>query len=272
MVMDKNDDERWLAGAVEIVHGAGARLLSHFDVARRGALDVPGVSSAVHAIDEFVAEDLRRGLSRLVPEVGWFDDQEEGGDLPPGAFWVCDPVSGVVNYVQGLIEWCTSATLIVDNEAILTVVHAPLTKETYTAQRGRGAWLNGRTIRPSTRRDLRVAMVATSQAYAVQENPELAQRIGRSLTSVMRKTMLVRSGVPASMLVAYVADGRLDAFWLHGSNRADLLAGGLLAREAGAIVSDAEGSAPWTGASSSFVAAAPGLHAAFLGALGGANA
>ncbi|MEU8791367.1 inositol monophosphatase family protein [Streptomyces sp. NPDC048643] len=214
--------------------------------------------SALAANDDAALDVLRPRLERLRPEAGWVEEELAGGALPPGEWWVVDPAEGNVNHLHGLPEWGVTATLVRDNQPVLTAVHLPLTGETYTALAGGGAYLDGRPLHVSETTDLGLSLVATSQARP-DEDESITQRIGSSITAMLSDALVVRTSVPATLHLLNVAAGRIDAFWQFAGARADLLPGALLVAEAGGRISDAEGR-PWTPASESLLAAAPGVH------------
>ncbi|GAA2977889.1 inositol monophosphatase family protein [Actinokineospora diospyrosa] len=183
--------------------------------------------------------------------------------LPDGE-WVVDAIDGAVQYLHGLPQWCTTVTLVRDGAAVLTVLHSPTLGETYAAERGKGAWRDGRPIRPSTKTSLAAALAGSTHPHHRQPGANAAA--GRALPGMLDALGAVRNLGPTSWQVADVAAGRLDLFWLFGRDAENLLGAALIAAEAGAVVSTADGS-PWTAAAPDFLAAAPGLHAAAVGAL-----
>ncbi|MQY29574.1 inositol monophosphatase family protein [Nocardia aurantia] len=210
--------------------------------------------------DDTVADLLRPRLHALRPGAGWVEEELDGGALPGGEWWVVDPAEGNVNHLHGLPEWAVTATLVRDNQPVLTVVHLPLTGDTYTALTGAGAHLDDRPLRVSATTDLRLGIVATSQARP-DEDEKVVRRVGASITEMFLDALVVRVAVPATLHLANVAAGRIDAFWQFAGARADLLPGALLVTEAGGRISTTDGR-PWTPDSDSFLATAPGVHAA----------
>jgi myo-inositol-1(or 4)-monophosphatase len=223
--------------------------------------------SALHANDEAVLEPLRPRLTEIRPGAGWVEEELEGGELPPGEWWVVDPAEGNVNHVQGMPEWGVTATLVRDNEPVLTVVHLPLFDATYTALVGHGAHVNGRALRVSEKTELRLGIVGTSQAVP-DPSPETHRAMSGSIAAMLRDALLVRVSVPATLHLLNVAAGSMDAFWQFAGTRADLLPGALLVAEAGGVITDVRGT-PWTTRSESFLAAAPGVHKAAVESLSG---
>ncbi|MFB7244349.1 inositol monophosphatase family protein [Streptomyces populi] len=214
---------------------------------------------ALAANDDAVLDVLRPRLTLLRPDARLAGDELAGGALPPGEWWVLDPAEGNVNHLHALPEWAVTATLVRDNQPVLTVVHLPLTGETYTALAGAGAHLDGRPLHVSHTTDLGLSLVATSQARP-DEDEKVVRRTGSSITAMLLDALVVRTSVPATLHLLNVAAGRIDAFWQFAGARTDLLPGALLVAEAGGRTTDAEGR-PWTPESESFLAAAPGVHA-----------
>ncbi|MFE3635527.1 inositol monophosphatase family protein [Streptomyces sp. NPDC059168] len=240
------------------VRAAGAALRERFgEVVRYETREE--LMRALAANDDTALDILRPRLTRLRPDAGWVEDELDGGALPPGEWWVVDPVEGNVNHLHALPEWAVTATLVRENQPVLTAVHLPLTGETYTALTGAGARLDGRPLHVSRTADLGLGIVATSQARP-DEDEEVVRRVGSSITAMLFDALVVRTAVPATLHLLNVAAGRIDAFWQFAGARADLLPGALLVTEAGGRISDAEGR-PWTPRSESFLAAAPGVHA-----------
>ncbi|MCX4775827.1 inositol monophosphatase family protein [Streptomyces sp. NBC_01264] len=213
---------------------------------------------ALAANDDAALDILRPRLTGLRPDAGWVEDELDGGALPPGEWWVVDPAEGNVNHLHALPDWAVTATLVRENQPVLTVVHLPLTGETYTALTGAGAHLEGRPLRVSPTTDLGLGIVATSQARP-DEDETVVRRVGSSITAMLSGALVVRTSVPATLHLANVAAGRIDAFWQYAGARADLLPGALLVTEAGGRITDTQGR-PWTPQSESFLATAPALH------------
>ncbi|MEU7259208.1 inositol monophosphatase family protein [Streptomyces rimosus] len=250
-------DADLLAQTAIAVRAAASVLRERFgDVVRHRTREE--LMRALAANDDAALDVLRPRLTLLRPDARFVEDELAGGALPPGEWWVLDPAEGNVNHLHALPEWAVTATLVRDNQPVLTAVHLPLTGETYTALAGAGARLDGRPLHVSRTTDLGLSLVATSQARP-DEDEKVVQRIGSSITAMLFDALVVRTSVPATLHLLNVAAGRIDAFWQFAGARADLLPGALLVAEAGGRISDAEGR-PWTPLSESFLAAAPGVH------------
>jgi myo-inositol-1(or 4)-monophosphatase len=258
------EDALLLQQTTKVLHHAGQILLQRFDNDTR-PLDLPSLLDMIDANDKAVTGQLRDQLAAIRPQARWLEDEKATGPLPAGEWWVVDTVEGNVNHIHGMGDWGVTATLVRNNEIVLTVVDEPLTSRVYTALRGGGAFLNGRPLQTSHKRDLRAALVSTGQA-APGEDAQTRECMARSIAVMLEQALLVKVAVPATMQLAHVAAGRLDAFWQPSNVLSGLVAGALLVREAGGVVTDWHG-APWTLASPDFAAAAPGLHVTLVQAL-----
>lgn len=207
---------------------------------------------------------IRPHLETLRPRVPWLEELDSNAVVPQdGEVWVVDVVDGAVQYLQDLPQFCVSLALVRDAEPVAAVLHAPLLGQTYMAARGHGATRDGRPIAPSAKTDPAAALVATSQPPFIARQPDAAQEAGRSLAALLPHVGAVRNLGPTSWQIADTAAGRIDAFWEFGRDDANLLPGALIAREAGAVVSDADGQ-PWRAGADSFLAAPAALHERLL--------
>jgi myo-inositol-1(or 4)-monophosphatase len=251
------EDESLLPTVVAALSAAGERLLDRFSTEPR-LRSRDEVVAALRDNDAASLDVLREPLSRARPDVGWVEDELEGGVLPPGEWWVTDAVEGNINHVHGMSDWCVTATLVRDNDPVLTAVHLPVSGDTYTARKGAGAYLGSRRLRPSTKTEINAALVGTGQARP-GEDKETHRRIGLSVTAMLASALVLRVSVPATIQLIQVAAGRMDVFWQYSQVRSGLLAGALLVVEAGGTVTDTRGNR-WGLASEDFLAAAPLLH------------
>lgn len=257
-------DHALLPIAVAAVHAAGNRMKERFLPDSRPR-DLQDIGSMIHANDGMSMGILRQALAQAAPTIKWAEDEAGGGALPPGQWWVTDPVEGAVNHIHGMTQWCVTITLVRHNIPVLTVVYLPMTGHTYTALRGGGTALNGAPLQASTKTALNAAMVGTGQAVP-GESADTYRRIGQSVTAMLSAALVVTVSVPATLQLIHIAAGRLDVFWQYSNVRSGLLAGALLVAEAGGTVTDIDGQ-PWSLHSKNFLASAPALHQAAVEAL-----
>ena len=181
---------------------------------------------------------------------------EDDGSLPGRVRWIVDPLDGTVNYLYGLRAWAVSIAAEVDGAVVAGVVEVPRHGETFTAVTGQGAWLHRgearQALRCSSGVPLDQALVGTGFGY----DPGRRQVQGEVVAALLPHIRDIRRGGSAAVDLCSVAAGRLDAFYERGLNYWDFAAGGLIAREAGALVGGLAGRAEST---SMAVAAGPGL-------------
>lgn len=152
--------------------------------------------------------------------------------------WIIDPLDGTTNYAHGYPCFCVSVGLEHKGRMEVGVVYDPMRDEMFTAERGQGASLNGRSIHVSPVETLDRALLCTGFPYDVRERSEFA----RHFANFIMNAQAVRRDGAAALDLAYVAAGRFDGFWEEGLKPWDVAAGSLLVEEAGGRVSKYDGS------------------------------
>ena len=237
--------EHFLSVAQHTAGRAGAVLMEHFGKLRPAEIASKSVArdlvtAADLASERVLVECLRRELPGHAIEA-----EEETRDARGGADelrWFLDPLDGTLNFVHQLPAFAVSLGLLRGTTPLVGVVHAPRLGETFTARAGGGAFVNGERIQVSRCTQLGEALLATGFPYrrGQLEHDNLAN-FGRFFYDVRE---LRRMG-SAAVDLAFVAAGRFDGFWeLHLAPH-DVAAGALLVREAGGVVTDAEGGEDW---------------------------
>lgn len=226
---------------IKAARAGGNVLLRHMH--RLDALNVVEKDRHDYAseVDGMAEAEVIKELRRANPEYAILG--EEGGVMKGnrGASrytWVIDPLDGTSNYLRGFPHWCVSIALVEDGEPIHGVIFDPLRNELFTATRGGGAQLNERRIRIGERRDLGGAMLATG--FAPRERARAGAQL-ECIRQLLRDAEDVRRTGSAALDLAYVACGRVDAYFEAGLKPWDIAAGVLLVREAGGRVADFKG-------------------------------
>jgi myo-inositol-1(or 4)-monophosphatase len=166
--------------------------------------------------------------------------EESGIQGESDTVWIIDPLDGTTNYLHGFPVFAVSIGVQIKGRMEHAVVYDPLRQELFTATRGQGAHLEGRRIRVSGQKQLERSLIGTGFPFR-QADQEIGPYMDM-LGNVIRGTAGVRRPGAAALDLAYVAAGRLDAFWETGLKSWDLAAGSLLIREAGGIISGLDGS------------------------------
>jgi len=161
---------------------------------------------------------------------------EEGKDY----LWVIDPLDGTTNFLRGIPHFAVSIACKYRGRLEHAVIVDPVRQEEFTASRGRGAQLNGRRLRVSSRTSLDGALLGTGFPFRDNQMADLDNYLGM-FRSLVGQTAGIRRAGAASLDLAYVAAGRFDAFWESGLSEWDMAAGVLLIQEAGGLVSDFNG-------------------------------
>ncbi len=192
----------------------------------------------VSEVDQAAEDAIVSTLREAYPTHGFL--AEEGGEKNGRAdyVWVIDPLDGTTNFLHGFPQYCVSIALLHKSVPQQAVVFDPNRNELFTATRGSGAYLNDRRIRVSKAHRLEDALVGTGCPF--KEMGHVGQYLGM-LETMMRTCSGVRRAGAAALDLAWVAAGRMDAFWEIGLSPWDMAAGALLIREAGGLVGDFDG-------------------------------
>ncbi len=180
-----------------------------------------------------------------------------------GQMWYIDPLDGTTNFAHGLPVFCVSIGYADDQGMRLGVVFDPTRDEMYAAERGQGAWLNEDRLAVSSADELLQCLLTTGFAY---ENWVIETNLAH-FSRFQRLTQGVRRLGSAALDLCYVAAGRLDGYWEASVYPWDLAAGGLIAAEAGALVTNLRGGPDYLTRPCSILAANPSLHAKMLAEL-----
>ena len=228
------------------------------------SLKGPGnfVSAADHRAEQIIYDELRRareGYAFLMEERG----EVEGADKTHR--WIVDPLDGTTNFLHGIPIFNISIGLERDGQMVAGVVYNPAMNELYTAEKGKGAFLNDRRLRVAGRKSLMDCVVGTG-------TPTMSAKVHEAflgeVRAVMNQVASFRRFGSAALDLCYVASGRLDGFWERHLNAWDMAAGILMIREAGGFVSDLGGGHDMFG-TSSIVAGNAFVHKSLLGLVGG---
>lgn len=229
------------------------RLHTPKDVSFKGRADI--VTDVDLAAEKAVLELLREEY----PDFGILAEESTPLESASPYTWVVDPLDGTRNYAQGIPHFCTVIALAYQNRPVVGVTYDPVREELFTAERGKGAFLNGESFTVSVKEELSQSLLCCDLGY-VDEKAGLAIDLIRSLWPGMLSLRLMGS---AALGVAYAAAGRVDLYFHHSLSPWDIAAGLVLVEEAGGIVVDKQGQ-PANLRTASVIAANPRLVSDFL--------
>jgi myo-inositol-1(or 4)-monophosphatase len=234
----------WVPKAAAIAREAGARLREFY--AQGVETEYKGDVDLVTVADRAMEKLIRARLGEAFPDHGIFGEEGTRERLEAEFRWYVDPLDGTTNFAHGFPQFAVSMGLEqrpagtapdADGTLVAGIIYDPLRDELFTAERGRGALLNGRRMQVSRARELAEALLATgfpSRKRHASPNIHFYQEF------TLRSHGVRRAG-SAALDLAYVACGRLDAYWEFNLNTWDTAAGILLVEEAGGRVTDFAG-------------------------------
>jgi len=224
--------------AVRAARRAGDIISRSFD--ERDKLDIRQKQERdyVTEVDHKAEQAIIRDIQRHYPSHGIV--AEESAPINPGASiqWYIDPLDGTTNFIHGYPHFAVSISAWREGRPFLAVIHDPMRNETFEAQNGSGAFLNRRRLRVSSELRLGHAIFASGLPPYRSEQIDPFQK---RMDACMRSTQSYRRGGSAALDLAYVAAGRLDAYWEAGLKPWDIAAGILLVQEAGGLATDLSG-------------------------------
>jgi myo-inositol-1(or 4)-monophosphatase len=229
-------------------------------------VDYKGIIDPVTDVDRrseaFLLGEIKKRYPshRIVSE----ESGEQGGE--GSRLWFIDPLDGTVNYANRLPIFAVSLAYEEAGEMHLGVVYDPIRDECFSAEKGRGAWLNDHAIHVSEVQSLDQSLLVTGFPYDIRTNPDT--NLDHFARFSLRAQGLRRLG-SAALDLCYVADGRLAGFWELRLSAWDVAAGGLIAAEAGAKVTNIHGGADYLSQPQSILAANPTIHSQMLQVLQG---
>jgi len=229
-------------------------------VGYKGEIDL--VTEIDHQSEAYLLGEVQRDF----PEHHIFAEESgiiQGNDEN---IWYIDPLDGTVNYAHHVPIFCVSIGYAFQGRLTLGAVYDPLLDEMFTAERGKGAYLNGKHLNASATSELKRSLLVTGFPY---DTWNTKQDNFANFVKFAKLTQGVRRLGSAALDLCYVSAGRFDGFWELSLKPWDVAAGGLICEEAGAVVTNTHGEADYISAPQSILATAPGIHARMLEELRG---
>jgi myo-inositol-1(or 4)-monophosphatase len=228
--------------ALRAARKVGENIVRASDDLERLEVVEKGVNDFVSEVDISAERDLIYHLQKAYPEHAILGE-ESGliGKEDAEYKWIIDPLDGTTNFVRGIPHYAISIACLRRGKLEHALVLDPVRREEFTASRGRGAQLNGRRMRVSKQNSLEGSLLGTGIPFKDHCDDKMSAYT-KTLEILAGQSAGIRRAGAASLDLAYVAAGRLDAFWEIGLSPWDMAAGALLVREAGGLVSDIDAS------------------------------
>lgn len=252
--------------AEQAAYAAGTHLQTSLSRLSEVVVNHKAPRDVVSAIGREAHALIREVVMRQFPEHGFIGEDGSASDTAAGdadrPLWIVRPLDGTANYLRGYPQYAVSIALVEAGEPQLGVVYDPCRNEFFGAIRGRGAVLNGQPIRCALPRAPLEAITAT--VFPTPGSPGMSTYIAE-FGRVLRGFGGVRRSGSMALEMAYLAAGRIDAFWEQGMNAWNTAAGAVLVRESGALIHPRDGRHLLT--SGSLLACTPRLFEPFLSLL-----
>ena len=225
--------------AVNLAQEAGALLMKK--IAQSLEIHYKGDINLVTEADKMSENLIVAAIRQNFPDHGILSE-ESPAILDGSSFrWIIDPLDGTTNYAHGYPVFCVSMALEKEGEIILGVIYDPTRQDTFVAERGEGAYLNGKKLAVSATPDLNRSLLATGFPYDIRESKDNNLNY---FAAMAKEVQAIRRAGAAALDIAYIAAGRFDGFWELKLQPWDMAAGCLLVEEAGGKITDIMGS-PW---------------------------
>ncbi len=230
----------------------------HLNIEHKGDIDL--VTDIDRQSERFVIGEINRRF----PGHGIYAEESGNNSNGQSSVWYIDPLDGTINFAHGVPIFAVSIAYEEDGELQLAAVYDPMRDECFSAEKGKGAFLNGEPIHVSNRKDLIDSLLVTGFPYDIRTNPD--NNLDHH-ANLMKATQGVRRLGSAALDLSYVAAGRLDGFWELKIEPYDIAAGVLISREAGAVATEMLGQPLRFRQAMSILAANSDLHSKILAAL-----
>ena len=199
-----------------------------------------GHANFVTDCDKKVQDQLKSGLLKIMPDAHFIGEEGTTQEFSPkGKFFIVDPIDGTTNFIRDYHASSISVALVIDGAAELGVVYNPYLDEMFTAQRGCGAFCNGKRLNVSSEPLENALVIFGTSPY----REDLSEKSFKLAYAYFKKSVDVRRSGSAALDLCASAAGRADLFFELSLSPWDYAAGALIVEEAGGIVTDIDGNA-----------------------------
>lgn len=224
---------------VKAARRAGRSLKRDLGEVENLQVSMKGPANFVTMADKRAEEMLYTDLSKARPGYGFLGEEggnREGADKTHR--WIVDPLDGTTNFLHGIPQFAISIGLEREGAIIAGLIYNPANEELYTAEKGKGAFLNDTRLRVAGRKQLNECVIACGLPHIGRGDHELSRN---EMTELQTRVAGLRRFGAASLDLAFVAAGRLDGYWERNLQPWDIAAGMIMIREAGGMIGDIRG-------------------------------
>lgn len=240
--MNENTDKFYNV-ALKLVKEAGKVIKDKLWQANKTVMTKASEIDFVTETDQQVEKRLINGLSSVFPEHKFIGEESTAGgakvELTSAPTWIIDPIDGTMNFVHGNPNVCISIALLVNKITEIGIVYNPVVDQLFTARKGQGAFLNGRTIKASGKTELSKSLLCLE--FGANRDPEKMKVVLDNVNTLYPMAHGIRATGSCALNMSTVALGGVDAYCEFGIHAWDIAAGDLLVREAGGVVIDPAG-------------------------------
>jgi myo-inositol-1(or 4)-monophosphatase len=244
---------------------AGRSLIRDFGEVEQLQVSIKGPANFVSVADHKAEDIIFKELNKARPGYGFLMEERGHVDgVDKTHRWLVDPLDGTTNFLHSNPMFAVSIGLEREGQLVAGVIYNPASDQLFTAEKGKGAFMNDRRLRVAGRKTLADALVTTGIPHRGRDGHP---RFLKEMEVMMREVAGIRRTGSAALDLAFVAAGRFDAYWERNLKPWDLAAGIVIVREAGGFVTDLDGSEKML-ESGDVVAANSNIHKALLPLIG----
>ena len=233
-------DEVYLSTAITAAKKAGALIKKEYGHGSRVSYSYKDAHNIVTKTDIESESIIISTIQEKFPNHSIFSEEKGAIENSSDYLWIIDPLDGTTNFSRKLPYFCVSIGFSYKNELLMGVIYQPITDELFTALKSKGAFLNGRIIRIHKSAQIERAVIAHSRGATSQEKTQS----GHIVNALSKTTHTLRMLGSAALNLCQTASGTFDAVVANGLVSYDIAAGLVIAKEAGAIITDFKGK-PW---------------------------
>jgi myo-inositol-1(or 4)-monophosphatase len=240
--------------AINLAREAGTLLTGKFN--SKHEIHYKGEINLVTEADKMSEDLIIAAINSSFPDHGILSEESPAQNLRAKLRWIIDPLDGTTNYAHGYPVFCVSIALENEGVIVLGVIYDPLRQDMFVAERGKGAYLNGKKLKVSATATLSRSLLATGFPYDIRVSKD--NNINHFNLMAVEAQAIRRAGA-AALDIAYLAAGRFDGFWELKLMPWDMAAGCLMVKESGGIISNMSGGS-WDIYSSNVIASNGLIH------------